>query len=232
MEITLNSLSWSIYIFKYRIYNYHVTNNMCCLSRKEGKLWTWEEYFVLCILLLACGLSDLAFGKIRNGWILLGLLFQFLINVWNLCFLRPFCWKELLGGLGLTLVLQILTLFLLKPLFQIRVLGGGDIKLFCVVCGIGDLQMYGKVFLLSFLVAGFMSLWKMLRRREVKGRLNHLLSYLQSFRLWFSFFKKDLMLPYPGYSTREKDNGICFGMAIFLGMVLALLIPREAWVVL
>ncbi len=124
----------------------------------------------LCVLLLSAGaaLMDLFLWKISNLWICFWIAAGFLARI----FLLPDAglWPAVLGLL--------LPLLLLGWLFYFRMMGAGDIKLFCAL-GVwtGADSLLNGMFV-SFLIAGGFAAVRMLRTKNARDRFAELFRYL------------------------------------------------------
>ena len=115
-------------------------------------------------------LCDAAKGKIPNTLILSGLLMGLYVCLMaeGIGGVVTFVWKALW---------PILVLFLL---FLIRALGAGDIKLFSVISVFLSTRETAYVIAVSFLLGAFVSLLRMLRRRQTLYRVGLLMAYARS----------------------------------------------------
>ena len=124
-----------------------------------------------CILLFSAGaaLMDLFTWKVSNWWILIWLGAGFF---YDLCVPERMKITDSLLGLLVPLVL-------LGWLFVLRMMGAGDIKLFCVLGIWMGPDGILNCMLVSFLVAGAMGIVMLIRRKIAKERFVFLGRYLK-----------------------------------------------------
>lgn len=145
--------------------------------------------------------SDLKWGKIPNGWILVGLAAGLVLRAAGL--IEP-DWGIMFWGM----ILPILICWI--P-FRMRALGAGDVKLFIMIgCLNGGNELIYILFL-SFLFAAGISLGRLLRLRQLIQSMYRVCHYIQD------IFLQGKMQDYPGRS--EKGHTIRFSIAVFLGYV-------------
>lgn len=123
---------------------------------------------LVCLLLLAV-ITDLRSYKISNHLILTGIITGILFDLYEY------------GQAGISLWLPgiLLPVILLFPLFLIKALGAGDIKLFSVIG-----SFYGAAYVLKSIAAAFilgavMSLIYLLKYKMVFSRFRHLFNYIR-----------------------------------------------------
>ncbi len=124
---------------------------------------------LVCLLLLAV-IMDLRSYKISNHLILTGIITGILFDVYEY------------GRTGISLWLPgiLLPVILLFPLFIIKALGAGDIKLFSVIG-----SFYGAAYVLKSIAAAFilgavMSLIYLIKYKMVFYRFRHLFNYIRT----------------------------------------------------
>lgn len=153
---------------------------------------------------------DLKSFKIKNhlilSGILLGLIFHLIEKNLNNFF------NSILGS--------ILPLIILFPLFKLKALGAGDIKLFSII-GL----FFGKAFVLqtilySFLIGGALSIIHLARKRQFLSRYQYLIQYTKTYFLKNSTAK---LTPYYNIKEQGYKGVIHFTAAIFLGVIFQLL---------
>lgn len=123
-------------------------------------------------------------------------------------------------GIWYSLGPSVLILLLLLPLFMLRALAGGDIKLFAAIAGITGIELFVPIFILSLLAGGIVGLMIWIRRRPK-------ISWGQSQVFAGGALESDA--EYPGIAL--QDHRFPFGVPIFLGTVLGLLgdVHVAAW---
>ncbi len=126
---------------------------------------------LVCLLILAV-IMDFKSYRISNHLIIFGLILGFLFNFFEYGWTSISLWFS-------GVLLPILILF---PLFLIKALGAGDIKLFSVIgCFYGTAYVF-KSAVAAFLIAAVMSLIYLLKHRRDFYRLHHLVTYIQTVR--------------------------------------------------
>lgn len=119
-------------------------------------------------ILIACSVSDLSEYKIRNPIILAGW-------IAGLAF-RYFREGILSAGLGVVCIAAVIAAA--WPLFLLRWIGAGDIKLLSVVAGFYGLRFLGKVIVLLLFFAGIVSLAHLLKKRLFLRRFRYFIQYV------------------------------------------------------
>ncbi len=166
---------------------------------------------IIAIVLAAAVAGDILRYRISNAIVAAGLAAGFLINF---VFEGP-------GGLIKSLLGAILPVLLLFVLFALRMLGAGDIKLFCVVGAVmgAEFTTYAAAF--SFLAGGIIAAAIMLARGNVRKRFAYVAIYLKTVFLTQSF------VPYTDFDNKSDGAKFHFSPAIAAGCciqaVLALL---------
>lgn len=162
----------------------------------------------LVILLLLSCISDSRERKIKNRlvsiFIIIGLLTNYITG--GEAFLRA----SLIG-----VCLPILLLFFL---FVLSMLGAGDIKLLGAVGGIVGYPNIINIMILSFLSGGCMALILIIRRKNYKERIRHIIDYL---RLCFNTHS---IHKYEDFNRIEDGSKFRFSFSIALGTFLSVFI--------
>lgn len=159
------------------------------------------KIFALVLLLLLAVISDAKTFKIRNpiplGFILAGVG----INLYEK------------GPYGITGVLQavILPVLLLFPLFALRMLGAGDIKLFSSIGAIMGTGFTFGAMVSSFLWGGVFALGIMAVRKNGVQRMLYFLSYIKNCLQVGSF------LPYTDFADKADGAKLRLSYAIAFG---------------
>ena len=169
----------------------------------------------LVLLLVLAVLKDLESYKIPNKLIVIGLVNGFFISVYEH------------GGTG---VIQwvlgiIIPVLLLSPLFLLKTLGAGDIKLFSVIG-----SFYGTAFVLqsilaALFVAAVMSFIQLIRHKQVFYRFNYFKEYIQLLCTNKQLGIKKGIIP---YYNRKRDGVkaiIHFSLAILVGYLIQIFYP-------
>ena len=125
-------------------------------------------------------LLDLQSGKIPNGLIVTGLS----------CALVYQCMEYGIAGALIFLGGCLLPVFLLGILFYFRMIGAGDIKLFCMIGGYIGPEDCLNCMSLSILFGGIISLIIMIRNKNLGRRLSYLGMYISEYteqKKWKSY---------------------------------------------
>ncbi len=167
------------------------------------------RFFLEILFLLLIGISfytDLFKGRIYNIVTLPALILGLILNSSG----------EGLDGLKSSVLGMGAGLSFFLPLFVIRGVGGGDIKLIAAIGSIkGPVFVFWAV-LYSWVVAGIMSFFVLLWTKKLGGTLKKI------FMFFFSLFR---IVRYPGYKVLPMDSRsslfIPLGVAICTGSVIA-----------
>lgn len=126
------------------------------------------------------------------------------------------CWFQLaesgMPGFWRFLGGSTLPLLLLAVLFYFRMLGAGDIKLFCVIGGFLGVKKLLSCMAVSFLMGAVISLILLIRRRILRERLLYFFAYIGS------FYRTGKCVPYR--DGMEKRAEFCFTIPVFLSVLL------------
>jgi len=141
--------------------------------RKEGG----EEMLLNTGLPLAIAgtavVMDLRTAQVENGWIVFSLM---LTLGWRIC-------REGIGGIPGYLSGMLLPVLMLGGLFVFRMLGPGDIKLFCALGSIMGPAAVAKCIVSSFLLGAVISLAILILCGGFSARLQYLIRYFRNFFL-------------------------------------------------
>ena len=159
----------------------------------------------LCAMLMAACWYDFRKKKIPNLLILAMLVYGVGWRLWR---------DGATGGLfylGQAAVVMIPMYFL----FQIGVIGAGDVKLFGVTAGFLPFNKLFVFLFVSLLIAAMLSLFKLLEQRNLLKRMRHLFVYLaDAVRNGWSL--------YPESGIELPEAGICLSGPILVGLLLYL----------
>lgn len=165
------------------------------------------KYILLLILLSVAVASDIRTYRIYNLpmalGVVAGLVHGFILNG--------------LGGLVWSLLASIIPAVLLIALFALRMLGAGDIKLFCAIGAIMGMPFVLYAMAYSFLAGGFMALAIMLIRGNFKQRLKHIVLYLKTCFLTRTF------IPYTDFGDKKDGSKFHFSLAIAAGCIVQII---------
>lgn len=165
-------------------------------------------YAELVLLAAAALISDIRTFKIKNHiivvFIVAGLLTSFLLNGFP--------------GLTQSIIAALLPVPLLIVLFALRMLGAGDIKLFCAVGAIAGIKfvLYSMAF--SFVAGGIIAAVIMLVNKSFRQRGRYLAGYLQTCLL------SGRLQPYTDFENKNDGTKFRFSYAVACGTVIVILL--------
>lgn len=116
-------------------------------------------------------IMDLRTARVENGWILFSLAAAF---VWHV-------WQEGMAGVFVFFTGALLPVLILGVLFCFRMLGPGDIKLFCALGGVMGPEAIGKCIFSSFFLGAVISLAILIFCGSFISRIQYLIRYFQDF---------------------------------------------------
>lgn len=175
------------------------------------------KIYSLLILVFLAVYQDIKTYKIKNYIIIIGITTGLIINIKDVGFLGIY--PSLLG--------IILPVVLLLPLFLIKVLGAGDIKLFSVIGLYVGKDVVLKIIALSFFIGAIISIFYLIRNKLFIKRLNHLKSYISNLKREKNLGMnkgetslKDISIyPYYDKKTQGREGVIHFSIAILLALL-------------
>jgi prepilin peptidase CpaA len=152
--------------------------------------------------------SDLHSRTIPNWLVVAGLILGFGLNT----YLRgwPGLWSALLG-FGLALALYI-------PLYMLRAMGGGDVKLMAAVGSLAGPQDWFTIFVLASVLGGVFALGLLFLRNSLGAtfyNIGHILGNLVRFRAPYAT-RPDLDISSPKAITMPHGVAIAAGTYMFL----------------
>lgn len=160
--------------------------------------------FIIVIFALAIGLyQDIKHRKIKNSLTGFTLLIGLILSV--------------LGGLdtlidsflGIIIPFSILIIF-----YFLKMLGAGDVKLFCALGSVMGKTWAINCMIASILSGGILALGIMIFNRNFLNRMKHLLTYLKNLILL------QKIIPYEEYDPTEKAT-FPFAIAITIGGIIS-----------
>ena len=123
---------------------------------------------VTSVWLLRAVEMDFARGKIRNRWLMMGILLGVVLWIPGM---KEAGFPELLGGLLLPVLICWIP-------FRMRGLGAGDIKLLCVVGCLNGSRDIIYCICISFLLAAGFSFGRLLNRKQFRTSMRSCIQYL------------------------------------------------------
>lgn len=145
---------------------------------------------------------DLRTARVENGWILFSLAVSLL---WRVL-------QEGIFGVSAFLTGTLLPVLVLGVLFYFRMLGPGDIKLFCALGGVMGPEAIGKCILSSFFLGAVISLAILIFCGSFKSRIQYLIRYFQN------YFRTGEAGPY--YRKGMVLENIHFTVPVFMSVML------------
>ena len=170
-------------------------------------MWLYIRLIETAVLLGLALLSDIKTYKVKNA---VTLSFIFIGAITNLC-------RDGTGGLFISLIGILIPVILFAPLYALRMLGAGDIKLFSAIGAVMGIRFISCVMAFSFLSGGVIALLLMLARRNFRQRFSYFFQYLKHCYLTRSF------QPYTSFENRDGVNGFPFALAVACGSIIAYL---------
>ena len=159
---------------------------------------------VLLVVLFSAALTDFYYEKVPNplilGGIILGVGYRFLMGT--------FAPAEMLCGI-------VAPILLFWPLFLVRAMGAGDIKLMSVIGLFLGWKSMLQIVAYAIVIAALAGLYKSLRQGSLKGRFIYLVCYLKQFFLCCRAGSADL----PVYRSGKEDcsTKVHFAIALLAG---------------
>lgn len=158
-----------------------------------------------CLFLIPIGLLaaifDLRKEKIPNELIVIGLVLGCIFQIRQMGAVGVLLFS---GGAGIPVVLG-------AGIYYFRMIGAGDIKLWAVVGGFLGPQKAVCCMAASFVVGSVLSVFLLLKRRNLKKRLLYFCSYIRR-------QQKGIWEPY--LNEKDQDGKIHFAVAILGGILL------------
>ncbi len=165
------------------------------------------RYIILAFLLTAAVFQDMRSYKVRNITAASGAAAGLLVN---LILDGP-------KGLLLSIIAAFIPFILLIALFALKMLGAGDIKLFCAVGAIMGVRFILIAMVISFLSGGIIAIFLMLIRSNSLQRLRHLAEYLKT-----CFFTQSFHT-YTDFNNKNDGSKFHFSIAIASGCIITAL---------
>lgn len=147
-------------------------------------------------------IMDLRYARVDNGWILFSLVMGFIFCICSY------------GVQGILYFVSgaLLPLFLLAVLFYFRMIGPGDIKLFCALGGILGAEKISKCMMFSFMLGAVFSLAILMFYGGFRRRFLYFFNYIRD------YFLTGKAKPY--YKTGMPPENFHFTVPVFLSIVL------------
>ena len=172
----------------------------------------------LFLLTLLAVYQDITSYKIKNHTIIIGIITGFAFNIIEVGFIDTYPFL-----IGMTF-----PIIILFPLFLIKALGAGDIKLYSVIGGFYGTDYLIKVLIISFIFAAILSLIYLIRTRSIHKRITYLITYIQKMKEMnkgilsnqkAAGLKTLKIIPYYQKEKGSMEGIIHFSIAIFLALI-------------
>lgn len=181
---------------------------------KEGDIIA--QHLILLLVLAAAAFYDAQEHRIPNWWIAIAMVCGFL-----LCLLetgaQPFTAGLKEGGFFLVRMAAVTALFF--PLFLLRMIGAGDIKLAALICGYTGFTGGAAAIGLGFLIGAVWSFLKMMANRSLTKRFSHLIVYIGQ------VYHSKKITAYYDPAKEGTEAVIPLAVCLFLGTVLTIVMP-------
>ena len=174
-----------------------------CIGNHHGGGHLIIKFTILIILLAFATLSDFKTYRIPNKLIISGLVISFYFQ-----FLRG-SFLSILYCFGILFLVCIVFL----PIYYIRAIGAGDIKLFAMTSCFVGMKQGIQVIIVAFIIGGVFSIIKLFRYQIFRVQLQSLAEYITR-----SYYLKKIV-PYTSISIKKK-NVIHFSFPILLSTIL------------
>lgn len=175
---------------------------------KKGGLEITLIYIELVLLVLISLISDIRTFKIKNIIVVFSLAAGFLTNL-------------IISGLpGLTdfVLASVLPIPLLIIFFALRMLGAGDIKLFCAIGAIAGVRFILLAMAYSFIAGGVLAIIIMLVNKSFRQRGRYLYNYLRT-----CFLTRSLQ-PYTDFYNKNDRSVFRFSYAVTCGVLIEIFV--------
>lgn len=157
---------------------------------------------ILCVILLAAGVSDFRCRKVYNGWLFMGMAAG--VIFWGTEFLLP---------AGIVLVPAFL-------LFRLRLMGAGDAKLMALIAGYLGIDAGIEAIGAGLLAGAAWSLCRLLHDRDLRVRLMYLTVYFRR------VFLSRMITAYEMPSREDGREQVPLATCLAVGTYLYLLLSR------
>lgn len=153
-------------------------------------------------------ICDLYTYKVKNR---ITFSFAIIAIVYNLSF-------HGLNGLYFAVLGLIVPFIILFPLYYLRMLGAGDIKLFCSLGALIGLKLIIYSILYSFICGAFIAIAIMLVRKNSLQRLKYFIGYIKNCILCMK------LIPYEAEISKSNGSKMHFTVPIAMGTMLTFLL--------
>ncbi len=172
---------------------------------------------VLALVAFVAAVYDYRFRRIPNwltlSGVLLGLVLNSFLNVTQLSWYSGYNWRSALAGMGLAFAVYF-------PLYLLRGMGAGDVKLMAAIGAIVGPSNWFAIFLLSSILGGLVAvvllLWKG-RARRTFSNVGFMLNELAHLRQPY-LRREELDVKSPKAVTMPHGIAIAIGSFVFLAV--------------
>ena len=176
-------------------------------GRQGGGVFIFLKTGLLAVVLLGGALYDIREQRIPNWWCACGCV----LGLW-------LTWRLAPAGQGAgQAVLYIIRLLAVTaiwfPLFRLRMIGAGDVKLMALMAGYLGFAVSAGVILYGFFIGAILAFLKMLVYRNLYQRLNYFFAYIRR------LFQTREAVPYYQASRDGKEAVIPLGLCLLGGCV-------------
>jgi len=168
------------------------------------------KYIELSLLVLICLISDIRTFKIKNLIIVIFMTAGLTTNLITTGF----------TGLADSFLAAALPILLLIIFYMARMLGAGDIKLFCAIGAIAGVRFVLYTMAYSFIAGGIIACIIMLVNKSFRRRGRYLVSYLKACYLTRS------LQPYTDFKDKSDGAKFRFSYAVACGTAIALIVKN------
>ena len=166
---------------------------------------------VLLLVVIVAGVYDYRYRRIPNWSVLVGLIFGFALNM----FLAPSAWEGLLTslkGMGVAFLIYF-------PMYILRGMGAGDVKLMAAIGSIVGFANWIGIFLITAILGGVVAVLLLLSRHRLQhglANVGFLISQLLVFRAPYAHREE---LDIKSEKSMKLPHGvvIAWGSVLFLG---------------
>ncbi len=172
---------------------------------------------VLGLLIVISLISDFRTYKIKNSITFSFIFIGIGIGIYENVLKEGRFFEGIFEGGRFSIIAVLLPVILLLPLFALRMLGAGDIKLFSAIGAIMGTGFVLKAMMYSFFAGGIIALLTMLFRRNLKGRLIYFFNYLQR------CFLSASIMHYTDLKDKSDGAKLRFTYAIAVGTMMGVM---------
>lgn len=182
---------------------------------KEGDIIA--QHLILLLVLAAGAFYDVREHRIPNWWVVTAMVCGMLLSILEAGEGRPLTAGIMESGMFLARMAAVIVLF--SPLFLLRMIGGGDIKLAALICGYAGFAGGSTAIGLGFFIGAVWSFLKMMVKGSLLKRLAHLTVYIGQ------IYHEKRITAYYDPARDGTEAVIPLAVCLFLGTVLSIVMP-------